>query len=151
MNGNIWFGTNNGMVGMNLRENRFNAAPPKVFITNFQVYDNNFRIDQFNSLSYNQNDITFHFQTVAFKDPQRLKYVYQLEGYDDLPLTGNQESVHYTNLPPNKYSFIVYAINEDGVRSEKEAVLSFEINPPFWKTKWFIFLLLLVATTQGIR
>jgi ligand-binding sensor domain-containing protein/serine phosphatase RsbU (regulator of sigma subunit) len=142
MNGNIWFGTNNGMVGMNLRENRFNATPPKVFITNFQVYDNNFRIDQFNSLSYNQNDITFHFQTVAFKDPQRLKYVYQLEGYDDLPLTGNQESVHYTNLPPNKYSFIVYAINEDGVRSEKEAVLSFEINPPFWKTKWFIFLLL---------
>jgi serine phosphatase RsbU (regulator of sigma subunit) len=33
-------------------------------------------------------------------------------------------------------------MNEDGVKSKQDSIFSFEIAPPFWKTKWFIFLVL---------
>jgi ligand-binding sensor domain-containing protein/serine phosphatase RsbU (regulator of sigma subunit) len=140
-NGVLWFGTNNGIIILNTNENNFYTPPPRVLITSFQIYSTNFKINGNHSLSHNQNDITFHFKAIAFKNPYRIKYIYQLKGYDDGVLTSNQENIHYTNLPAGNYTFTVSAITEDGVKNPREATFSFEINPPFWKTKWFIFLL----------
>ena len=137
--GSLWIGTNNGVILLNPKEIIRNQQAPGVIITHFQIYSSNYSLKN-QTLSYDQNDITFHFKSIALKNPQRLKFQYQLKGYDNKILISQQENVHYTNLPPGQYSFIISAINEDGVKSREDAVFEFEIRPPFWKTNWFIFL-----------
>ena len=44
----------------------------------------------------------------------------------------------YTNLPYGNYSFQVYALNNDKIKSALPATYNFTILKPFWLTFWFI-------------
>jgi signal transduction histidine kinase len=55
---------------------------------------------------------------------------------------GTQRTATYTNLNPGKYVFRVKACNNDNVWNEKGISVMIIINPPFWKTWWFIALMI---------
>jgi signal transduction histidine kinase len=50
---------------------------------------------------------------------------------------------NYTNLAPGKYTFKVRGSNNDGVWNNVGAELTLFIEPPFWRTWWFITLSIL--------
>jgi serine phosphatase RsbU (regulator of sigma subunit) len=59
-----------------------------------------------------------------------------LEGYDlDWSRLGNLQFTEYQNLPPGNYKFKVRAAQGIGEYSN-EAIYSFVISPPVWKTWW---------------
>jgi len=87
-------------------------------------------------MPYSQNQIQFEYALPWFDGFQNNRYRFQLEGFDrdwsDWQATARKE---YTNLSEGRYSFRVQARNVYGDLSE-EALLSFTILPPWYRTLW---------------
>ncbi|MFM7106798.1 MAG: triple tyrosine motif-containing protein, partial [Flavobacteriales bacterium] len=88
------------------------------------------------NLAYNNNYITFNFIGITMNQPKQVKYKYKLEGMDEnwSGLTSSNEAT-YGNLPQGTYTFLVKAMNSDGVWSEPFQY-TFTIRPPWWLTWW---------------
>jgi signal transduction histidine kinase len=70
--------------------------------------------------------------------PGRIRFRYFLEGFDrswSEPVA-TREAV-YTNLGAHSYRFRVVACNSEGLWSESEAAVGFEVEPTVWQTWWF--------------
>ncbi len=88
------------------------------------------------SLAYNNNYLTFNFIGITMSQPKKVKYQYKLEGMDEnwSGLTLRNEAT-YGNIPSGTYTFLVKAMNSEGVWS-KPFQYTFTIRPPWWKTWW---------------
>ncbi|HET6723938.1 MAG TPA: GAF domain-containing protein, partial [Chitinophagaceae bacterium] len=88
------------------------------------------------SISYKNNTLRFEYAAPFFEHEDKTQYQTWLEGFEktwsDLD---NNYYKEYTNLPSGRYTFHVRAKNIYGKQSE-EAVYSFEILPPWYRTWW---------------
>ena len=87
---------------------------------------------------FGHRDVTFFFEYSAlnFKDPERVKYRFKLEGFDsDWVDNGTRRFRAYTNIPPKDYVLRVAAETGSGTWSE-ESRLSFKVKPAPWRTWW---------------
>ena len=73
---------------------------------------------------------------------QNLKFQYKLEGFDQNWINSSTRTAVYTNLNPGNYVFKVRLDTESFTNDKAVAVLAVNINPPFYKTSYFIFLLI---------
>jgi signal transduction histidine kinase len=90
------------------------------------------------TLSHRQNFFSFEFSSMDFSDPQKNRFMYELEGIDeDWIYSGGRNFASYTKIDPGDYRFRVRGTNSDGRWSEQEAVLRLSITPPFWQRWWF--------------
>lgn len=93
-------------------------------------------------LSYRQNLIQIDFATLNLCNSNQNSYRYKLEGIDTKwHYTENVNTASYSGMAPGKYVFHLQVSNNNGVWYPKELNLQFRINPPFWKTWWFILIL----------
>ena len=105
------------------------------------------------SMPYRFNNIHVQFSALSYRQPEKNRYAYLLEGEDERwNETGNRRHATYTNLAPGHYTLRVRASNNDGVWSTDEARLTITVTPPFWQRAWFLTLasLVLVATALGV-
>jgi signal transduction histidine kinase len=95
-------------------------------------------------LPWHQNSLSFSFAALDFVAPGKIIYYYQLYPYDkNWVEAGNRNYAAYTNIPPGEYTFRVKAWGPTIGAKDAEATLSIIITPPFWKTWWFVGLLVL--------
>ena len=149
-NGFIYFGTGEGLVSYNSKEDIVSDVKPKVLISELllkysKIDSTKVKFDSLSKLNlpinpifnYKQNDITFKFKALS---TQTTNYQFLLEGYDKdwSPVQTNNEAV-FTNLSPGKYIFKLKAINKYNIESEI-LEYSFEITPPFYMRWWFFIL-----------
>lgn len=89
-------------------------------------------------LDYSQNSISFDFATLEFAAPEKVRYAYILENFDeDWNLTpSSRRFATYANLNPGSYTFKVKASNIDGRWSETTSSVNIQILSPWWKTIW---------------
>ncbi|MCC7301800.1 MAG: SpoIIE family protein phosphatase [Bacteroidia bacterium] len=153
----IWFGTIVGAVKFDPEEDQMNRTEPITRITGLQMFlrDTVFPID--NIFAYDQNHLTFRFAGVSLTNPGKVRYLFRLHGFEEewSPLLSKNE-VTYASLPHGEYTFQVKAMNSDGLLNAEPSEYKFTITPPFWKTKWFYFLcivvgLLLILVTDRLR
>jgi len=87
-------------------------------------------------LGYDQNGFTIEFAALNFFNPQKIKYRYKLEGFDQRwqELQGDGRLATYTNIDPGKYIFKVVSTDASGNWVDNESKLSITIYPPFWRT-----------------
>ncbi|MEO5622733.1 MAG: EAL domain-containing protein [Dokdonella sp.] len=77
--------------------------------------------------------VRFEFAALDFAAPERNRFAYQLEGFDDHWIdAGTRHEATYTNLAPGHYRFMVRAANHDGHWNEQAASLALEVMPPWW-------------------
>lgn len=84
--------------------------------------------------------ITFSYAGLSFSIPERIRYRYKLDGYDQNwsePVVSREAT--YTNLVPNSYRFRVMATNSAGLWNGVESTIPVEVQPFFWQTWWFRF------------
>ncbi len=149
-NGFIYFGTGEGLVSYNAKEDIVSDVKPKVLISELllkysKIDSTKVKFDSLSKLNlpinpvfnYKQNDITFKFKALS---TQTTNYQFLLEGYDKdwSPVQTNNEAV-FTNLSPGKYIFKLKAINKYNIESEI-LEYAFEITPPFYMRWWFFVL-----------
>lgn len=157
---NIWLGTDGALVkiGRN-RQSEQSYFSPFVHITDVKIffespdwkklskespndfgYANNIRV------KHSQNHFTFYFTGISHTQPQKLRYKFMLEGFDEdwLPVT-ELRYITYSNLPAGSYRFKVLAQNAEGHWSKVAATYDFFIIAPFWRTWWFYSLCALMV------
>jgi signal transduction histidine kinase/ligand-binding sensor domain-containing protein/DNA-binding response OmpR family regulator len=150
----MYFGGINGYNAFRPRDISDNSFKPPVVISGMQLFNRDVPIgkplsgrtilrqainvtDEI-SLSYRDRVISFEFAALSFLAPEKNQYAYKLEGFDaDWNPVGTRRFVSYTNLPPQRYRFLVKASNNDGLWNEKATALSLVVTPPFWQTWWF--------------
>ncbi|MCA0445344.1 MAG: hypothetical protein LCH54_03850 [Bacteroidetes bacterium] len=147
--GRLYFGGVNGLNWFLPGDVIENPFLPQVILTDFKILNQPVtlpvslsHLESF-TLKPRQNMISFEFAALDFTNPQKNKYRYQLEGFDeDWIDAGNRRYVTYTNLDPGEYTFRVIGSNNDGVWNETGSSLYLLVRPPFYKTTWFIALVI---------
>ena len=98
------------------------------------------------ALTHRDDFISFTFAALDFRAPEKNRYAYQLEGFDDRWVeAGSRREATYTNLDPGNYVFRVKAANNDGVWNPEGISVRIAIRPPFWGTWWFRMLALAIV------
>jgi len=89
-------------------------------------------------LPFSKNHLTFHYIGVSLSAPEKVMYRFKLEGADQdwSPPTPKTEAT-YSSLQPGHYTFMVKAMNNDGVWNKEAVLYSFDILPPWYRTWWF--------------
>ncbi|MEM6297818.1 MAG: two-component regulator propeller domain-containing protein [Bacteroidota bacterium] len=103
-------------------------------------------------LPYDLNHLTFHFSSIDWAAPHKVKYSYRLLGLEEeWSLPTEQNAVDYRGLPPSKYTLEVRAIGEAGKWSPVMRY-DFRVRPPFWQTvaAKVLYVFLLIGLTFGI-
>ncbi len=122
-----------------------NSIPPKILITQASVNDSSITINNEPlelRLPYFQNRISFNFSAINYVRPEQNNFAYRLKGADTGWTYTYTGFISYANLNPGTYLFEVKVQNYMGVWSDVRSV-AFIISPPFWKTWWFISLVIL--------
>ncbi len=149
--GRLWFPTLQGVAMVDPGRLRRNALPPPVVLEEVRVEGRLIQAGE--HLPAGSERFEFHFTGLSFVAPSRMRFAYQLEGFDPGWIdAGLERSASYTFLPSRKYRFQVKAANNDGVWSTTIASFDFTLRPHLYQTRWFYGLcgLLLVAAGAGI-
>jgi ligand-binding sensor domain-containing protein/two-component sensor histidine kinase len=138
--GQLWFATRKGVAVVNPINLPENHPPPPVIIERFMVDDTEWKFDGAETIvPPGHVRYAFEYAGLSYVSPSRVRYRYILEGFDkQWTQAGSRRSAYYTNLPPRHYRFRVQAANENGIWSETGAVFPFVIQPPFYRTLWFL-------------
>ncbi len=99
-------------------------------------------------LNYSEKILSFEFAALDFHSPEKNKYAYLMEGFDnDWTYTdASRNLATYTNLDPGEYIFRVKGTNNDGIWNEKGASIKIIILPPLWRTTLaYIFYVIIIG------
>lgn len=147
--GRLLFGGINGLTIFHPEQIALSNLSARVVITQAMVNnqplvsDTGMAYKKILRLPYSQNAVSFNFSALDFVAPRRFNYYYQLSGYDTKWIdAGNRNYVAYTNLPPGRYVFKVKAALQLPDNSPVTELVII-INPPFWRTAWFLVLCVL--------
>jgi len=93
-------------------------------------------------LTYEDYVISFEFAALDYHVPEKINYLYMLEGFDKQwnHTDALRRYATYTNLDPGEYLFKVKMANVKGDNNEAVALININIHPPWWKTAWAYFL-----------
>lgn len=92
------------------------------------------------TLKYDENSLTIEMSTLTYQTQYGVFYI--MEGLDkDWQLSRVNHLVSYNYLPPGDYTFRAMCKNSEGHPSKNIAVLHIRVKAPFWKTWWFLGLL----------
>jgi ligand-binding sensor domain-containing protein/two-component sensor histidine kinase len=150
--GNLWFGTIDGVTKFLPGSRTTNLIPPKLRITGIELANESFEKSEYSiwldkenvfknglELPHNKNKLSFDFAGINLSNPQKVTYEWMLEGSDeDWSKRSSKNSITYSSLPPGQYVFKVRAYNEDLIANDPPLQMSFCILSPIWKRWWFI-------------
>jgi signal transduction histidine kinase/frataxin-like iron-binding protein CyaY len=157
-NGIMFFGGIKGLNVFDPRQIKDNPYIPPVVLTDFFIAgkpvpisskgESPLRVSITDTreirLSYWQNSFSFGFVALNYVRPEKNRYKYILEGYnDDWVALDTRQTASYTKVPWGRYVFKVKGANNDGAWNDQGASVVIIIAPPFWMTWWFILLVLL--------
>ncbi|HEY6331379.1 MAG TPA: two-component regulator propeller domain-containing protein, partial [Blastocatellia bacterium] len=146
--GALWFGSNVHGLSRLVPEPDSPREPPPILIRGLRLAGVNYPLSQLGerdvqplNLAPNQNQLSIDFAGIGFDPGEVLRYQYRLEGADkDWSAASTERSVNYGHLAPGAYRFVVRAIDDHGLISERPASVSFTVLPPVWRRWWFIAL-----------
>jgi signal transduction histidine kinase/ligand-binding sensor domain-containing protein len=145
-NGTLWFATLKGLAAVNPAHMAMDRVPPLVALENLRIDDAPVPLASHLRVPPGRTRLTIHYAGLSFAAPQKVRYRYQLLGFDPRWINaGNQRTAYYTNLPPGHYSFRVLASNQDGLWSKTAASIAITVEPRMDQTWWFRLLLVLAA------
>ena len=157
--GEMFFGGINGVTAFYPGQIQENLYIPPVVITDFKILNRPVAIGGENPvltrdisqtkslhLSYKHTVFSFEFVALNYAISEQNQYAYKMEGFEnDWNYVGTRRFATYTNLDPGTYTFRVKATNNDGIWNEAGTAIEITITPPFWKTLWFKFILIVVG------
>ncbi|HEX7807918.1 MAG TPA: two-component regulator propeller domain-containing protein, partial [Thermoanaerobaculia bacterium] len=141
--GRIWLVTAHGVSASTIT--KMPALPPRLPVIERVLIDGaEVSRERMHDLGHGADRIEFDFTGVTFTTPQRLRFRYRLEGYDERWIdAGATRAASYTNLPAGEYRFVL-ASSRDGARW-LEASMPFTLKPHFYETRWFLALAVLAT------
>jgi len=149
--GRLWFCMSGGLSVVDPRRLSSNALPPPVHIEDVVIDHHVVGRTAPVDIAPGRGDLVFHYTALSFLAPEKVRFKYRLEGFEDEWVdAGDRRTAFYNNIPPGPYTFRVMAANNEGVWNEKGAAFSFRLRPHFYQTGWFYTLCGLAVVLAGI-
>ncbi len=153
--GRLWFRTTQGVVVVDPETIAVNQVPPPVLIEKIIADKKEVALGREKSagrsadlttssatrftISPGRGDLEICYAALSFRDPQKNRFKYKLEGWDlDWIDADARRIAYYNNIPPGNYRFHVLAANNDGVWNNTGASIGLYLEPHFWQTWWFL-------------
>ncbi len=133
--GSVWFATSVGVAAVQpWRLAHFAEQPPPVVIERIAADGRDLMLEDGLRLPPGSNRLEIEFAGLGFVVPERIRYRYRLDGFDDQWIErGNQTFAELTNLPPGDYQFRVAAAYSRGNWGNDEARFSFSVDSHWWQ------------------
>jgi ligand-binding sensor domain-containing protein len=141
----LFVATDGGLSYLNSLEYEFNSMAPPTYISQISIQEKDTLILTAYDLAYNQNNIAIKYVGLNYRQGDKTLYRYRLVGADKNWIETTNRTVRYSSLQPGTYKFEVVASNENGIWGEQPAEVSIIINKPYWRTWWFISLIILAS------
>jgi hypothetical protein len=161
--GELLFGGTSGFNLFNPERIKDNPHKPPVYLTDIKISNKPVAIGENEILKQNisltkeleltasQNFLSFDFTALNYRQPEKNQYKYMMEGLDEEWVeAGTERKASYTNLSPGDYVFRVIASNNDGVWNTEGTSIKIRIIPPFWRTAWFITLIVILTGSSMV-
>jgi ligand-binding sensor domain-containing protein/serine phosphatase RsbU (regulator of sigma subunit) len=151
--GNVWIGTNKGLILFRSGEILSDTITPIVSIASMLVQNKEYSILANNSFSANQNNFVFNFNAVWYRIGEKISFKYKLLGVDKGYIETDNKAVSYAGLQPGKYTFYLCAANTEEQWS-KPVMYTFEIAKPMWQLWWvwiIAFVIIYLSIYFGLR
>ena len=156
--GKLWLSTAKGLVGVNPGDLKSNPIPPPVIIEEVLVDGQPqnaipWRVPLSTTVVVppGKERIEIKYTGLNLSAADKCRFQYFLDGHEkDWREAGNERSASYPKLPPGRYTFRVKACNEDGLWNETGSRLDIWVQPPIWRTGWFLTITAAVLIGGGI-
>lgn len=137
--GRLWFSTTSGLVSMDPAQIVRNPVAPPVEILSVAVDGADVPINAGAvELPAGTKNLRIRFTALSLSIPERVRFRYQLEGFDPQWFEASTARSAFYNAPASgQYVFRVAASNNDGVWNEQGARLVVNVAPHYWETAWF--------------
>lgn len=159
-NGQLAFGTNNGVVFFMPNSIEETPSSGKIYIQDVTISGRSIRdntalaletpVDSLKtiSLKYFQNTISIELVPLGVSASTKLSW--KMDGFDKewSPPTNNK-IITYTNIPSGKYELNIRLLDSSNAHVVSERTLSVRLVPPFWKTTWFVVLIFVIILGMG--
>ncbi len=141
--GNIWVGLEPTLIRFTQNDQNIRHQPlVRIEDILVQLQSIDTTIHEF---SYEQNHFTFQVTGLWYKQPDKVRFRYKLEGYDSNWAVTRDNQIVFSKLDPGTYKFIVQASANDDFNEANETIYVFTIERPFWQKWWFISLILIAV------
>ena len=152
--GEMFFGGIHGFNSFIPESQIINRNVPEIVITNLWLlkndkkikanirhhYDNQ-RLNEI-KISHKDNNFSLEFAALDFRDSDNNLYAYKIEGLNQNWISvGHRHYVQISDIKSGEYILKIKGSNNDGIWNEKGTSLKIIITSPFWRTKWFITIL----------
>ncbi|WP_338846748.1 two-component regulator propeller domain-containing protein [Massilia sp. W12] len=86
-----------------------------------------------------QRHLAIEFAALDYSAPERLRYMYRMEGFDSgwLETDSARRLASYSNLAPGEYKLHLRGSNRNGQFSEQELILPVRVLPAWYQSWWF--------------
>ena len=154
----VWFGAVKGAYQYHPEEDKQTTSEPRLVLQSIKLFSKPllpgmysdstswsafYPVPENLALSSANNHVTFEFSAITFKNAN-VRYSYYLKGLERNYSTPDQTNfVVYPSLPPGSYTFHVRMIDEAGKELGEPVAYDFTINPAFYQTLWFKFLIVM--------
>ncbi len=169
--GRIYLGGKNGIIRFRPDRVTYNTERPPVVLTDFLIRNEPVDFRDANApfrsalnraetirLRHEQNYFSFEFAALNYAQPERNRYAYKLEGFDEQwNYAGTRRRAYYTNVPPGKYTLHVIGSNNNGIWNREGTAVQVVIDAPWYLTYWAIgayglfFIAILAVVVQVTR
>ncbi len=164
--GTMWFPSVKGAVIIDPARMDVSTPPPPAYMEGIAIDGRSFDARRPVNVGPGAGNAEFSYTAFQFLAPARLRFRYQLEGYDPGWIdAGQRRTAFYTSLPPGQYTFRVEASNDaspsgaasndaspSGAASNDAkswgpaaATATIAIAPRFYQTGWFFALSVLAG------
>jgi signal transduction histidine kinase/ligand-binding sensor domain-containing protein len=134
--GRIWFVTRKGLVRTQPAQHETDRRQPRVYVEEIRA-DGRIIDPAHEHLTSAVRKLEFHFTAPTFVAPERVRFRYRLDGFDnDWVDGGTQRFASYPTLPAGRYGFTVAASAGDLAWSPATAHVAFTVLPMWWETWW---------------
>ncbi len=139
--GRLWIGTDRGVSVYNKNDDYPYEIKPKISLLYFEdAHNEKFSTDAEHSLSFDHNNIIFHYRGYSFINEDKIVYKVLITNFNNdfkEEFLTKENFVRFNNLPPGKYKFLVSVKNEKGIWSNTIKSASIIIEKPFYNQFWF--------------
>jgi ligand-binding sensor domain-containing protein/signal transduction histidine kinase/CheY-like chemotaxis protein len=136
--GSLWFATIDGIVKVDPMSLPANHVVPTAILDQVLCDRAPVAATGLLELPAARREFEFRYSAPCLLAAEKVRFRYKLDGYNvEWIEAGTRREVHYSNLPPGAFKFLVAACNSDGVWGPVSELLQLAIVPPLHRTPEF--------------
>jgi hypothetical protein len=139
----VWMGGPEGLCWVPASKLLVNLTPPPVYINSVITGSDTLQATDSIVMEYEDNRMRIICEGVSLRNANRISFRYRLSGSAEGWVHTQSREITFSNLEPGDYTFVLYALNSNGIPSTSPATLHIHVIRPFTKTYWFYALIAL--------